>query len=106
MVKGNYIEVVEIIRRLEGGMTCSFLCCVSNGKYYVAKGLELLFVEWIIELLCVCLVVDFGLPIPEYGYIYIDSVLLRYNLEVRSDLGFGDSFVLVYVVDAVDLFYS
>ncbi|WP_339732339.1 HipA family kinase [uncultured Pseudomonas sp.] len=37
MAKGNYIEAVEIIRRLEGGMTRPFLCRASNGKHYVAR---------------------------------------------------------------------
>ncbi|MBQ1558193.1 MAG: hypothetical protein IIZ69_08565 [Pseudomonas sp.] len=106
MAKGNYIEAVEIIRRLEGGMTRPFLCRASDGKHYVAKGLELPPAERIAELLCARLAADFGLPIPEHGYIYIDPALLRYNPEARSDLGPGDSFALAYVADAADLLYS
>ena len=84
MAKGNYIEAVEIIRRLEGGMTRPFLCRASNGKHYVAKGLELPPAERIAELLCARLAADFGLPIPEHGYIYIDPALLRYDAEARK----------------------
>jgi len=106
MAKGNYIEAVEIIRRLEGGMTRPFLCLASSGKHYVAKGLELPPAERLAELLCARLAADFGLPIPEHGYIYIDPALLRYNSEARSYLGEGDSFALGYVADAADLLYS
>ena len=106
MANTSYIEAQEIIRRLEGGVTRPFLCRASNGKHYVAKGLELPPSERIAELLCARLAADFGLPIPEHGYIYIDSALLRYNPEARSDLGPGDSFALAYVADAADLLYS
>ncbi|QCY09413.1 HipA family kinase [Pseudomonas sp. MPC6] len=106
MAVGNYIEAVEIIRRLQGGMTRPFLCRASNGKHYVAKGVELPPTERIAELLCARLAADFGLPIPEHGYIYIDPALLRYNPEARSDLGPGDSFALAYVASAADLLYS
>ncbi|MCP1498308.1 hypothetical protein J2Y86_003015 [Pseudomonas migulae] len=106
MAVGNYIEAVEIIRRLEGGITRPFLCRASNDKHYVAKGLELPPNERIAELLCARLAAQFGLPIPEHGYIYIDPALLRYNLEARNDLGPGDSYALAYVADAADLLYS
>jgi hypothetical protein len=97
MAVGNYIEAVEIIRRLEGGITRPFLCRASNDKHYVTKGLELPPSERIAELLCARLAAQFGLPIPEHGYIYIDPALLRYNLEARNDLGPGDSYALAYV---------
>lgn len=106
MPAGNYIEAVEIIRRLEGGITRPFLCRASNGKHYVAKGLELPPAERITELLCARLATQFGLPIPEHGYIYIDPALLLYNPEARRDLGPGDSYALGYVADAADLLYS
>lgn len=106
VAKGNYVEAVEIIRRLEGGVTRPFLCRASNGKRYVVKGLELPPAERIAELLCARLAAGFGLPIPEHGYIYIDPALLRYNSEARSDLGSGDSFALAYVADAADLLCS
>ena len=106
MAAVNYIEAVEIIRRLEGGITRPFLCRASNDKHYVAKGLELPPSERIAELLCARLAAQFGLPIPEHGYIYIDPALLRYNSEARSDLGPGDSYALAYVSDAADLLYS
>ena len=106
MAAGNYIEAVEIIRRLEGGITRPFLCRASNHKHYVAKGLELPPTERITELLCARLANAFGLPIPEHGYIYIDPALLQYTPEVRRDLGPGDSFALAYVADAADLLYS
>lgn len=101
MAEGNYIEAVGIIQRLEGGMTRPFLCRASNGKHYVAKGLELPPAERIAELLYARLAAAFGLPIPEHGYIYIDPALLRYNPEAHSDLGPGDSFALDYVADAL-----
>lgn len=106
MAVGNYIEAVEIIRRLEGGITRPFLCRASNDKHYVAKGLELPPNERIAELVCARLAAQFGLPIPEHGYIYIDPALLRYNLEARNYLGPGDSYALAYVADAADLLYS
>jgi hypothetical protein len=106
MAVGNYIEAVEIIRRLEGGITRPFLCRASNDKHYVAKGLELPPTERIAELLCARLAAQFGLPIPEHGYIYIDPALLRYNLEARNDLGPGDSYALAYVANAADMLYS
>lgn len=106
MAVGNYIEAVEIIRRLEGGITRPFLCRASNDKHYVAKGLELPPSERIAELLCARLAAQFGLPIPEHGYIYIDPALLRYNLEARNDLGPGDSYALAYVANAADMLYS
>ncbi|MFC0712223.1 HipA family kinase [Azorhizophilus paspali] len=106
MAMDHFIEAVEIIRRLEGGITRPFLCRASNGKHYVAKGLELPPAERIAELLCARLAARFGLPIPEHGYIYIDPALLRYDTEARRDLGPGDSFALAYVADAADLLYS
>jgi len=106
MAVGNYIEAVEIIRRLEGGITRPFLCRATNDKHYVAKGLELPPTERIAELLCARLAAQFGLPIPEHGYIYIDPALLRYNAEARNDLGPGDSYALAYVAEAADLLFS
>jgi hypothetical protein len=106
MAVGNYIEAVEIIRRLEGGITRPFLCRANNDKHYVVKGLELPPAERIAELLCARLAAQFGLPIPEHGCIYVDPALLRYNPEARSDLGPGDSYALAYVADAADLLYS
>jgi hypothetical protein len=106
MAARQYIEAVEIIRRLEGGMTRPFLCRASNDKHYVAKGLELPPKERIAELLCARLAAQFGLPIPEHGYIHVDPALLLYNAEARIDLGPGDSYALAYVADAADLLYS
>lgn len=106
MAVSNYIEAVEIIRRLEGGITRPFLCRANNDKHYVVKGLELPPAERIAELLCARLAAQFGLPIPEHGCIYVDPALLRYNPEARSDLGPGDSYALAYVADAADLLYS
>ena len=77
MAVGKYIEAVEIIRRLEGGITRPFLCRANNDRHYVVKGLELPPTERIAELLCARLAAQFGLPIPEHGCIYVDPALLR-----------------------------
>lgn len=106
MINGHYIEAVEIIRRLEGGMTRPFLCRASDEKYYVVKGLELPPFERLAELLCARLAAAFGLPVPEHGVIYIDQGLTRYFPEARSSLGEGDCFALGYLHDASDLVFS
>ena len=106
MINGHYIEAVEIIRRLEGGMTRPFLCRASDEKYYVVKGLELPPFERLAELLCARLAAAFGLPVPEHGVIYIDQGLTRYFPEARSSLGEGDCFALGYLHNASDLVFS
>lgn len=106
MISGHYIEAVEIIRRLEGGITRPFLCWADNGKHYVVKGLELPPLERVAELLCARLAAAFGLPVPEHGVIYIDQALVQYFPEARSSLGEGDCFALGYLHDASDLVFS
>lgn len=106
MLNGHYIEAVEIIRRLEGGITRPFLCKANNGKHYVVKGLELPPVERLAELLGARLAASFGLPIPEHGVIHIDQALVRYFPEAKNSLGEGDCFALGYLHNASDLVFS
>lgn len=106
MTADERFEATEIVRRLEGGITRPFLCRATNGKQYVVKGLELPPAERLAEIVCARLARAFGLPIPNHGYIYIDTALLTYSAEWQSKLGPGDSFALEYVPENTELQYS
>lgn len=100
------LEARELIRRLDGGMTRPFLCRASDNRQYVLKGADLPPRERIAELLAAHLASAFGLPVPEFGCIWVDPMLLRYEPEARTDLGEGDCFATLYVPQCMDLMFG
>lgn len=69
------LQVTEIVRRLDQGMTRPFIVRAEDDDLYVAKGRETtqrgLMAEWI----CAQLANEIGLPIPEYSLLEVPQEL-------------------------------
>lgn len=94
----SYIQIQQIIRQSEVGVTQPFLCIAKNGITYLVKSLagmpprELVY-EWV----CAKLAISFGLPCPEpcimcdFGMLY---QLGRYgSWQYNSDYAFASPIV-------------
>ena len=101
------LELVEIQRVVNQGMTKPLLCKGSDGKSYYAKGKRAtasgLIKEWMIAHLAKA----FSLPIPNFHIAYIDSRLIDcFGEETSQSFGFGQVFVSEQVKSAKDFDYS
>ncbi|MBA3988526.1 HipA family kinase [Aliidiomarina maris] len=72
------IEITELIRPFEQGVTRPYLCRASDGKEYVVKGSSTTQRGLIAEFVCAHLAQCFGLPFSKFGVAYIDSSLIKY----------------------------
>lgn len=86
------IEIVEIIRRSEQGMTRPYICKGSDGETYFVKGVDAsrrsLFCEWIAGNLAL----SFGLPIAPFEIVSVPPELVDSNIEEYAGLGAGFAF--------------
>lgn len=97
------IEVTEILRQSEHGVTRPYLCRADDGELYYAKGFlagrESLVFEW----LAGCLGRAFGLPIPEFRILHVPDYLVSPDMGDYSDLGDGFVFGSRYVDALLEL---
>ncbi len=87
------VEILEIIRRSDQGMTKPFICRGNDDEIYFVKGLgagrDSLFKEWIAGKLGLAM----GLPIAPFSLVNIsEELLLPDTLGEYSDLGAGIAF--------------
>lgn len=98
------IEIVEIIRRSEQGVTQPFICRADDGHVYFVKGAgagqRALVAEWVAGRLGRAL----GLPIPEFSLAEVPGQLVRHSprSDIR-DLGAGSVFASREVSFATEL---
>lgn len=86
------LQVTEIVRRLDQGMTGPYLVRAEDGELYVAKGKGAtkrgLMVEWI----CAHLARRIGLSIPDFTFLEVPQELLDALATGATSLGAGIAF--------------
>lgn len=93
------LEITEIIRRSEQGVTRPFLCKASDGNLYFAKGKGVgrqgLVAEFVAANLGKMIL---SLPIPDFDVAYVPHDIVEFSaIDDVSDLGEGPVFVSQYV---------
>lgn len=86
------LQVTEIMRRLEQGMTRPFLVRAEDDALYVAKGRETTQRGLIAEWICAHLAQQLGLPIPAYSLLLVSPELVSALGPEVSALGHGAVF--------------
>jgi hypothetical protein len=87
------VEIVEILRRSEQGITKPFICRGDDGEIYFVKGQNAghrsLICEWIAGRLAVLI----GLPVPPFKQVQVPEELVDFNVGTPLDgLGAGPAF--------------
>jgi hypothetical protein len=93
--KGKFmtIEIVEVMRRSDQGMTRPFICRADNGKTYFVKGRDAGRRSQICEWIAGCLARQLKLPIAPFEIVNVPEELLNLSLELDlSELGAGPAF--------------
>jgi hypothetical protein len=86
------LQVTEIIRRLEQGMTRPFLVRAEDDVLYVAKGRETTQRGLIAEWICAYLAQQLGLPIPAFTLLQVPPELVSALGPEVAALGHGAVF--------------
>lgn len=71
------VEITEVIRRIEQGMTQPYLCRCDDGNLYIVKGSNTTKAQLATELLCAHLAKDFGLPIPDFSIVSVPQAIIE-----------------------------
>jgi len=90
------LEIIEIIRQLEQGITKPYLCLANNDEKYIIKGNTALGRGRICEYICAHIGKAFKLPIPDFDLIEIPNELLISN-KLKQDLGGQPVFASKYI---------
>lgn len=91
------IEITEIIRPLEQGITQPYLCVGDDDKRYAVKGQSATKRGLVAEFVCAKLAERFGLPIPPHRIAYVAFQLVKYDRDMASVLGFGELFASEFI---------
>lgn len=86
------LQVTEIVRRLDQGMTRPFLVRAEDDALYVAKGRETTQRGLIAEWICAYLARQLGLPVPAYSLLQVPPELALALGPEASALGHGAVF--------------
>ncbi|MEA3640662.1 MAG: HipA family kinase [Lamprobacter sp.] len=87
------VEIVEILRRSEQGMTRPFICRCNDGKLYFVKGKDAGRRSQICEWVAGRLAVLMGLPVAPFQHVLVPEDLAEFNAGTSLDgLGAGLAF--------------
>lgn len=87
------VQIVDILRRSENGMTRPFICRGDDDNTYFVKGKAAGRRSLIAELVCGRLAQSFGLPVAPFEIVTIDDRLISLShLSDIADLGSGLAF--------------
>lgn len=101
------LSAVEIVKRLDGGITRPFLCGCDDGKKYVVKGLpHLPRKELIAEWVCAHLTHALQLPFPSFAKIWVDDGLVKYRTDWNADLKEGWAFGCEFIEHAMPITFT
>lgn len=100
------LEIVEIIKPAKQGMTMPFLCNASDGHAYYVKGYAATVPGLMREWLGTHLALAFGLPVPEFSLVFLDSDLVDIYGSAASELRGGYVFASKQVPSVTELKYE
>jgi hypothetical protein len=87
------VEIVEVIRRSEKGVTEPFICRGADDALYFVKGRAAGPLSLIREFVSGCLAKALGLPIAEFEIVFVADELIDPSSEMQlADLGTGLAF--------------
>lgn len=101
------LEIVEIIRRSEQGVTKPFICRGNDGVTYIVKGKNVgyraLCCEWVAGQLAETI----GLPIPKMAIASVPQQLIQFSLQTHArELGAGLAFASCFIDDAQEFTHA
>ncbi len=101
------LEITEIIRHADQGMTKPFLCMASDEKRYYVKGKAATVSGLIKEWLGYQFAQKFGLPVPKSQILYVDERLIdAFGATAKNSLGYGYVFGSEEVTSTRELKYE
>ncbi|MCU7796491.1 MAG: hypothetical protein KZQ75_05120 [Candidatus Thiodiazotropha sp. (ex Myrtea spinifera)] len=87
------VEIVEILRRSEQGITRPFICRGDDGEVYFVKGQDAGRRSQISEWVAGRLAVLIGLPVASFEQVWVSEELVEFNVGTQLDgLGVGPAF--------------
>jgi hypothetical protein len=87
------LEVVEVVRRSQQGVTQPFVCRADDGNLYFVKGKGAGYASLAREWLAGKLAIAFGLPIPSFAVLHVSGELYGSSSDGKlNDLGSGPVF--------------
>ncbi|WP_343526589.1 HipA family kinase [Sphingomonas sp.] len=87
------LDIVEIVRPIDSGMTHPFLCQLEDDQLYAVKGRQALPHGLVAEVVAGCLGQAMGLPIPPFVIGRMPGSLLRHHGETRAARAIGEGLV-------------
>jgi len=89
----SVVEIVEVIRRSEQGITRPFICRGDDDNTYFVKGFGAGRDSQIKEWIAGNLAQNFGIPVAPFSIVYVPEELIELlSVEQASDLGTGPAF--------------
>jgi hypothetical protein len=88
-----WMQIVEVVRRTEQGVTQPYICRAEDGFLYYVKGRGAGFPSLIKEWICGSLAKRFGLPVPDFAILEMPMALYRIGENgLLAELGHGPVF--------------
>jgi len=101
------IEINQIIRRSEQGVTRPYICKDEAGEQLWVKGSAWLASDLASEWICAQLAKDFGLPVADFNLVHVSHELIEHSaIADIASLGAGIGFGSVHVSGASELKYG
>jgi len=104
-VMGEYlIEIKQVIRRSDQGVTRPFVCLDEHDRQLWVKGSASLARDLAAEWLCAQLAEEFGLPMADFDLVSVPEELIEYSVITDiASLGSGTGFGSIHVTGASEL---
>ena len=101
------IQVSEVIRRSDQGVTRPFICRDEEGRQLWVKGAAWSKSELVAEWICAQLALQWGLPLAEFDLAFVEPDIVAFSVvpEIAS-LGVGCGFGSIHAHGAAELNFS
>ncbi len=101
------IEINQVIRRSDQGVSCPYICRDASGRQLWVKGSAWLASDLASEWICAQLAQEFGLPVAGFGLVSVASDLIEYSaISDIASLGAGIGFGSFHATGATELDYG
>lgn len=98
------IDIKQVIRRSDQGVTQPFICLDENDRQLWVKGSAWLGRDLVAEWLCAQLAEEFELPMAEFDLVSVPDELIEYSaITGIASLGSGIGFASIHVSGAAEL---